>query len=136
MASKELIKAWTSYVNHIERHGVTDEVLKEMVKATLIAFKEGDNEYGMKLKAFTLENIEKIIMKKTNGTFEMLEEYAQENKINFQYIDWYYNVLKEAAVFDFDSYYLFLERDRLRKERFYEPRRSILKKVSDALMEL
>ena len=61
MASKELVRAWKSYENYIERHGVSDEVLEPMVAATRIAFQEGDNEYGMKLKDFTLENIERII---------------------------------------------------------------------------
>lgn len=136
MASKELVRAWTSYENYIERHGVTDEVLEPMVAATRIAFQEGDNEYGMKLKDFTLENIERIIREKTNGTFAMLENYAQENKADYQYINWYYDTLLGAAVYDFDSYYLYIERDRLRKERFYEPRRAKLKRVSDALMEI
>lgn len=136
MASKELIRAWTSYENYIERHGVTDEVLEPMVAATRIAFQEGDNEYGMKLKDYTLENIERIIREKTNGTFAMLENYAQENKTDYQYINWYYDTLLGAAVYDFDSYYLYIERDRLRKERFYEPRRAKLKRVSDALMEI
>lgn len=136
MASKELVRAWTSYENYIDRHGITDEVLEPMVAATRIAFQEGDNEYGMKLKDFTIDSIEKIIRQKTNGTFAMLENYAQENKADYNYINWHYDTLLGAAVYDFDSYYLYIERDRLRKERFYEPRRAKLKPVSDALMDI
>ena len=136
MASKELVRAWTSYENYIENKGVSDEVLKAMVMAVEVAFNERDFEYGMKIKEFTLENIEKIIRDKTNGTFAMLENYAQENKTWYDYLEWHYETLLAAAEYDFDSYYLYIERDRKRKERFYEPRRIKLKQVSDALMEI
>lgn len=136
MASKELVRAWTSYENWIEKHGVSDDVLKAMVMASQVAFNEQDFEYAMKIKDYTIESIERIIREKTNGTFAMLEDYAQENKTWYDYLEWHYETLLAAAEYDFDSFYLYIERDRKRKERFYEPRREKLKQVSDALMNI
>ena len=136
MASKELIKAWTNYEQYIENRGVADEVLKAMTDATRIAFKEGDTEYGMKCRDFTLLNIERIIKEKTNGNFKLLENYAQENNTWYDYLEWYYDVLLSAAVYDLDSFLLYVEKDRKRKERFYEPRREKLKPVVNVLMDV
>lgn len=51
-----------------------------------------------------------------------------------------YEVYKGALKLDaydyFDSYMLFLESNRLPKDRFYQPRRKILKKAADAIQEL
>jgi len=131
-----LVRAWTSYENWIEKHGVSDDVLKAMVMASQVAFNEQDFEYAMKIKDYTIESIERIIREKTNGTFGMLENYAQENKTWYDYLEWHYETLLAASVYDFDSFYLYIERDRKRKERFYEPRRDKLKRVSDALMDI
>ena len=136
MASKELIKAWTNYEQYIEYKGVTDEVLKAMTDATRVGFIEGDIEYGMMMQAKTLEMIERIIREKTNGTFAMLENYAQENKTWYDYLEWHYDCLLSASRTDLDSFQLYVERDRKRKERFYEPRRKTLKQIVDALMQV
>ena len=125
MASKELIKAWTNYEQYIEYKGVTDEVLKAMTDATRVGFIEGDIEYGMMMQAKTLEMIERIIREKTNGTFAMLENYAQENKTWYDYLEWHYDCLLSASRTDLDSFQLYVERDRKRKERFYEPTQSL-----------
>lgn len=136
MASKELIRAWTSYENWIETHGVSDDVIKAMVMGTQVAFNEKDFEYGMMAKDKTIEAIDRIIKEKTNGTFAMLENYAFEHKTNYDYLDWHYDTLLAAAEYDFDSFYLYIERDRIRSERFYEPRRKQLKNITDSLMKV
>ena len=136
MASKELVRAWTSYENYIANRGVTDEVLKPMVDAVRVGFTERDFEYGMMMRKFTLDSIDKIILEKTNGTFGMLENYAQENKTWYNYLEWHYDVLLSAAEYDLDSYMLYIERDRKRKERFYEPRRAKLIRVTETLMKV
>ena len=136
MASKELIRAWTSYENWIETHGVSDDVIKAMVMGTQVAFNEQDFEYGMMAKSKTIEAIDRIIKEKTNGTFAMLEDYAFKNKTWYDYLEWHYETLLAAAEYDFDSFYLYIERDRIRSERFYEPRRATLKRISDALMDI
>ena len=55
-------------------------------------------------------------------------------------MDKLYQLYRDTLLFDaphfFDSYLLYLEIDRPPEERFYQPRRKILKKVTDALQEL
>ena len=134
MASKELIKAWTSYTNYIERHGIPHERLGDMVAAVKVGFSERDFEYAMMMKNYTLETIEKAIWEKCNNGFAALEGYAQDNKTTYNYLEWHYETLLAAARYDLDSFQLYIERDRKRKERFYEPRRKTLKQIVDALM--
>lgn len=147
MASEELIKAWENYkevlpawMEHYKAKGEgkdqIDAILQAMVMATRQAFTEKDLEYGKELHDFTIEKIGKVVELFTNGTLEMLEDYAQENKVSYPYIDWYYQVLLIAAPYFVDSFKLYIERDRLRKDRFYEPRRKTLKKISDAVQKL
>ena len=136
MASKELIRAWRSYEKYLDNRGVKDEVLKPMTEATKIAFAEGDNEFGMKARNRTLESLDRIIKEKTNGTFAMLEAYAQEHSTYYEYLEWYYDCELAASRYDLDSFLLYMERDRKRKERFYEPRRLRLKRVVDTLMDV
>jgi len=148
MASEELVSKWENYKtafnawydfyeNDREKSKQTiDSILQAMVAATQCAFDEKDLKYGKELCDYTLESIEKAIKLFTNGTFADLEDYAQENKTTFDYIEWHYQALKAAASYYVDSFKLYIERDRKRKDRFYEPRRKTLKKVSDAIQRL
>ena len=136
MASKELIKAWNSYENYIEKKGVEDAILLPMVEACKIAFMEKDFAFALRAKDFTIKSLEEHVNTKTNGTISMLEEFSQQNHTGFEYIDLYYDTLLTAAPYDLDSFLLYIERDRLRKDRFYEPRRKTLIKVANALMRI
>ncbi len=136
MASQELIKAWNSYENFIDRKGIEEAILRPMVDACRIAFMEQDMEFAFKAKDYTLQSLEEYVMKRTNGSIAMLEEFSQQNHTNFDYIEYYYDTLLSAAPYDLDSFMLYIERDRLRKDRFYEPRRRTLIKVADALMRI
>lgn len=148
MASEELVSKWENYKkafsawcdfyeNDKEQSKQTiDSILQAMVAATQCAFDEKDLKYGKELHDYTLESIDKAIYLFTNGTFADLENYAQENKTSFDYIEWHYQALKAAAPYYVDSFKLYIEKDRKRKDRFYEPRRKTLKKVSDAIQRL
>lgn len=148
MASEELVSKWENYKkafsawcdfyeNDKEQSKQTiDSILQAMVAATQCAFDEKDLKYGKELHDYTLESIDKAINLFTNGTFADLENYAQENKTSFDYIEWHYQTLKAAASDYVDSFKLYIERDRRRKDRFYEPRRKTLKRISDAVQRL
>lgn len=137
MASDLLLEKWKQYEHHVNNPEIEEKVVEAMVQATKIGFGEGDNEFGMMAQKTTIEHINRIIKKKTNGgNVTMLENYGQEHKQQYMYIDWYYEVLLAAAKYDLDSFLLYIERDRMQKERFYEPRREKLKQVVDVLMEV
>lgn len=136
MASDLLKQRWDEYQHHIKNPEIADKVLQAMVQVVGIAFDEKDVEFGIMAKNRTIEHINEIVRIKTNGgNIAMLEDYAQKNKQNYPYIDWYYQALLSASREDLDSFLLYLERDRLRKERFYEPRRKSLIEITDIFMK-
>jgi predicted phage terminase large subunit-like protein len=65
-----------------------------------------------------------------------LEDYAQEKKEPQGYVEMYYRVLWCMSPHYTDAFKLYIERDRRRKDRFYEPRRRTLIKISDAVQKL
>lgn len=137
MANERLVTAWESYFKYIEINGLTDEILQAMLQVVKAAYSDGDLDFAYEVSTQTKEFIRQRVTDVTQGgTWEMLEDYAQENKQNFDYINWYYDVLWAEAPYFVDSFKLYIERDRKRKDRFYEPRRKTLKKVSDAIQRL
>ena len=137
----ELIDYWENYK---EAFGVyigngnneqIDAVLRAMVEVTRRAFEE-DVVLGKEMCDGTLSSIDQAIKLFTNGSFAMLEDYAQKHKTSYQYIDWHYQVLLYSAPHYVDSYKLYIERDRLRKDRFYEPRRKTLIKITNEIQKL
>jgi predicted phage terminase large subunit-like protein len=135
MTSKELIEAISSYENYIKIKGIDEDVVNAYLLATKTAYRE-DVEYGKKVSARAKEVIREFITIKTGGTFEQLEEYSQINKQSFEIIDTYYEILREEALYLLDSYALYIEKNRPRRERFYEPRRKTLIKVVNKLQAL
>ena len=137
MASDLLLEKWKQYEYHVKNPEIEEKVVEAMVQATKVGFGEGDNEFGMMAQKTTIEHIDRIINKKTNGgNIQRLESYGQEHKQHYIYLDWYYDALLAAARYDLDSFLLYMERDRPKKERFYEPRRAKLKQIVDVLMEV
>lgn len=99
---------------------------------------EKDVKLGLQVGESAKEYIINDIKYMTNGlTFKRLEELTQENKDDsvFQ-IKAYYDVLLLEAPHYLDSFMLYVEKNRPRKERFYEPRRKTLIQVTDALQSL
>jgi predicted phage terminase large subunit-like protein len=137
MASDLLLKKWEQYEHVITNKEIEDKVVEAMAQAVKVGFSEGDTEFSMKAQRTTINHLERIVKEKTNGgNLMMLEDYAQTNKQNYLYLDLYYDVLLSAAVYDLDSFLLYIERDRKQKDRFYEPRKDKLKPVVDTLMDV
>ena len=137
MASENLIKAWESYKSYAEANGISEKVIDYSIQAARTAFlNEGDLEYGFGITAKVMEWIDWMIHEATKADFERLEEWSQENKKAVVLINQHYEVLQLEAPHRFESYMLYLEKNRLRSERFYEPRRGTLKRVADALQKL
>ena len=53
-----------------------------------------------------------------------------------EFLELYWDIMLWLAPNDFDSYMLYLERNRKPQDRFYQPRRKQLKPITDALQEL
>lgn len=149
MASEHLLKAIANYDNYIERKPIlgrpinsvemkdVEKVIDYYIQACSAALlTEEDIQYGLGITAKAKNLVDDYILNFAKGTFSSLEEYAQKNKTYYDIIDYYYEILKLEGRFLFDSYALYIERNRKRQERFYEPRRKTLKRVSDKLQML
>lgn len=131
----EMLPLW---IDHYKKKGEgkeqIDAIVQRMADLTSQSFE--DKSVGMERMRESIKSIDEVINLFTNGNIRMLEDYAQQNKKHYPYIDWYYQCLLAAAPYDVDSFKLYIERDRPQKERFYEPRRKTLKRVSDAVQRL
>lgn len=111
-----------------------DAILQRMTDITRESFEE--KKVGLERMNVTIRSINEAVEMFTNGDLRMLEDYAQKNKKRYLYITWYYQCLLAASPYDVDSFKLYIEKERPQKERFYEPRRKTLKKISDAVQRL
>ena len=131
-------KTIQSYENYISKNGIDQSVINAYVESSKIILQgREDREYGLKISARAKELILEYIGIVTNGAdFKWLEEQAQANKQKYEIIEKYYEVLRYEAPILLDSYILYIEKERPKRERFYEPRRKTLKQVVDKLQEL
>lgn len=126
------------YEKYILRNGIDRSVIDAYCEASkIILCGRKDREYGLKVSSRAKELIFEHIKSITNGAdFNWLETQSQKNKQSYDILEKYYNLLLYEAPYILDSYILYIEKNRPKKERFYEPRRKTLKKVVDKLQEL
>ena len=123
--SVELQRAVNDYENFISAHGISEDVINAYVQATKVALQtEKDREYGLKVSNRAKQIVDQFIFDKTGGTPWDLEKFSFEHKTYYDILNTYYDILLcEAQNQVFDSYLLYLERNREPKERFYAPKR-------------
>ena len=135
--SLELQQAIQSYENYISDNGIDESVIDAMIEACKVAYQtEKDIPYALKESARTKEIIENFVLNLTGTDIWGLEKYSFENKVKYEIIDRFYEVLLlEAQNKIVDSGFRYLERKREPKERFYMPRRKQFLKIGlvDAL---
>lgn len=135
---KRLLEAIKKTDNQAKRNPVDAKVLQAYVCGADVAFFTcRDVELGLQITAKGKAYLHNLIKIKSNGgDFKWLEELSQKNKEPYGVIQTYYDLLQLEAPYILDSYKLFIEKDRPRKERFYEPRRNTLIKITDAVQKL
>lgn len=130
-------KTIQQYEKYINANGVNCDIIDAYVQASeIILCGRKDREYGLKVSARAKELIEKYVFDTTGGSVWDLEKYAFANKTWYDILDKHYDVLKiEAQNRVVDSGFLYLEKKREPKERFYMPRRKQFLKIglTDAL---
>lgn len=137
MASKDLNRWWNVYRRHYRQNGATEENVNAFVELCKTAiYDEHDLELGLQATVLTKQYINELILKTTNGDFDALEKWAQRHKEKVKLIDQMYDVLLLEAPYNVDSFKLYIERDRRKKDRFYDPRRETLLQVSNAVQDL
>lgn len=127
LKAKEYEKTGSSMSQIIDNwYGLTELVFKKEHQIQL------GLEIGLAAKTYILQAIKDV----SNGDFRLAEEYVQKHKTTNGLIDAYYDILRLEAPYYLDSFKLYIEKDRPRKERFYEPRRNTLIKITDAVQKL
>lgn len=129
MASIELQSAVAGYEEYINQNGIDEAVIGAFVSASYTAIlNEKDKEYGLWLSSRSKSYIEKLVGSLTGGSIWDLDRYCKQNKVSVELLDSYYKVLLLESPVLFESYLLYLEKDREEHERFYLPKRKQLKK--------
>lgn len=125
MASKYLIEAVTGLENYISVNGVTDKAIEVYCNACNTAIvDEKDVDYGLTLTKRAKGLIEDFTKLQMGRSLWDIEKYCHEKNIRYEILENWYAILKlEAQNRILDSYFLYLEKNRVPNERFYMPKR-------------
>lgn len=128
MASNELIRAFESYKSYYDNHGTDEKLIDACIEAAKTAFKvEEDEKYGLQITTETKKYINEYVYKSTGAGFFDLEKYALDHDIEYHIINCGYDVYRLESYSNFESYMLYMEKDRWQEKRFYYPRRNTLR---------
>lgn len=123
MISFELKKALSGYEPYIEKHGIDLSVTRAYHDAVFqAAEKDNDIESALNISKRAKEVMNEYCIREYGGDIWKLEKYCFENKTGHEMVDKFYQILKLEAPYLFDSYLLYLEKNRERSERFYSPK--------------
>lgn len=135
--SAELRQRIQEYENYIKQNGIDEDAIEAYVQACQVAIeREKDINYGLVLTKRAKEIIEQFIKDSTGGNSWDLEKYCFENDVSYEILDKLYEILLlEARNKVVDSFFRYIEKKRMPKERFYMPRRKQFIKIGliDAL---
>ena len=137
MASNQLIRAFESYKSYYNDHGTDERLIEACIEAAKTAFKvEEDEQYGLKITEQTKKYINELVLKKTGAGFFDLERYGMEHDEEYRIINSGYDIYRLESFAKFESYMLYMERNRWQHKRFYLPRRNTLKIVANDMQRL
>ena len=129
MASQSLIDAVQGYENNILSNGIDEDVIFAMIEAAKTAIlTEKDEKYGLEVSKRAKELVNEYVINLTGGNIYDLDSYCNINKTNYEILNTWYEVLKLEAPYLFDSYLLYLEKNREEKNKFYFPKMEQLNK--------
>lgn len=108
--------------NRILQDGINSQCLSDLLGVAIYAFEtEHDKKWALKVTKYIKECC----------------EYGIRNGIDVLQLDeLYWKTMKAEAPYRFESFLIYMERYRLFKKKFYEPRKKTLKIVVDDLQDL
>ena len=110
--------------NFIANRGIDDGVISAYCGISQMASNEKQIEKMLQCTKRSKELITSDCLKKTGLSMWEIDKFTYQHKTIFEPLDQYYDMLLlEAQNKVFDSYLLYLERNREPKERFYAPKR-------------
>ena len=126
MASQELLKEISNAEKYIERHGIDIDAVNAFHTYVFWADEEDkDIDTALKISPKAKNLINALVKKQTDGgDIWWLEKQIFGKGESYPLLDKWYEILKlEAQNKILDSYLLFLEKNRVPRERFYAPKR-------------
>ena len=137
MASQSLITAVNSYDKYIQRKGIDEQVIDAYIEACRVAINgEKDIQYGLQLTERSKGIVERFCMDRTGGKILDLERYSQQHEEKYSLVEDYYKILLIETHHRFESFMLFMEKNRPIEERFYQPRENPLRQVAQLIQDL
>ncbi len=138
MSLEQLERDYQRNLKDAQKYKTNGEIIENFIGLTEIAlYREKEIELGLQIGQSGKEYIEEYIkVFSGGGNFNWLEQYAEDNKTHFAHLDAYYDILKLESPYLLDSFKLYIEKNRPRKERFYLPRRNTLIKITNAVQRL
>lgn len=137
LASQSLISAVNSYDNYIQRNGIDEQVIDAYIEACRVAINgEKDITYGLHITNRSKGIVERFCMDRTGGRILDLEKYSQQHEEKYSLVDDYYKTLLIEAHYRFESFMLYMEKNRPVEERFYQPRINPLRQVAQLIQDL
>lgn len=131
MASQELIELRNQADSQIKESGITEELAHIYCQIAEAAFQtEKDKEFCLETSRRAkghIDSLAKMILD-GNGDIWTLESIEKANNSNYGIVNQYYNMLKLESRDLFDSYLLYLEKNRVESEKFYAPKMEQLNK--------
>ena len=123
--SLELQKTVSGYESYINNRGIDLECVWAYHNAVFFAEeKDNDLQEALKIAVRAKEVLNQFCIKQYGGDIWELEKFCFANKTGHEMVDKWYEILKlEAQNKVLDSYLLFLEKNRVPRERFYAPKR-------------
>ena len=110
--------------NFIANRGIDDGVISAYCGISQMASNEKQIDKMLQCTKRSKELITNDCLKKTGLSMWEIDKFTYQHKTIFEPLDQYYDMLLlEAQNKVFDSYLLYLERNREPKERFYAPKR-------------
>lgn len=110
--------------NFISNRGIDDGVISAYCGISQMASNEKQIDKMLQCTKRSKELITNDCLKKTGLSMWEIDKFTYQHKTIFEPLDQYYDMLLlEAQNQVFDSYLLYLERNREPKERFYAPKR-------------
>lgn len=135
MVREEVLSAIAEYDKYISSQGMELPVLEAYSRVVCDVYHyDKDAEYGRKISRQFKDYMNQWIHEKTGGGFWQLESY--EGGHDFKEIQMMYEVFKNEAFYDFESYMYYMEKNRPYKKRFYLPRRMTQRVVAQDLQDL
>lgn len=139
MASEYLRNTIQEYENYIKKYGIDESAVDAyQIVAKDALTSEKDKEYALMVAKRSKLLINKFALLKTEGmSIWGMERYQQDHELSpYKLVNQYYEVLKNESRYLFESFMLYMEKNRPYQERFYQPRMNPLRQVAQLIQDL